>query len=62
MVLDYDEGFDILYIHLPNKKGLSYGDDSQPGKIVYRDMDTDEIVGYAIYKFKENLKDGKIFL
>lgn len=64
LAFDYDSTYDILYIHLLDKKGNpSYGEETDYG-IKYRDIITDEVVGYSISWFKKRLDlwdEGKLF-
>lgn len=48
----YDAKYDVMYISFRDS-GNSYGDDALPGIILRRDIDTDEITGYTITRFKE---------
>lgn len=48
----YDSKYDVMYISFSDSNH-SYGDDELPGIIMRRDMDTDEITGYTITRFKE---------
>lgn len=64
LAFDYDSTYDILRIHLIDKKGNpSYGEETEYG-VRYRDIITDEIVGYSISWFKRKLDswdEGKLF-
>lgn len=59
MKLDYDKRHDTLYVALGDKSN-SYGDDSQPGIIVMRDIETDCITGFTILKFLKKLADQRL--
>lgn len=58
ITFDYDPKFDTLYASINGKdKSHSYGDDRVPGLLVARDMDTDEITGFTIFRYiKSNLE------
>ena len=48
--LDYDPQYDTLRIAYASGKN-SYGDDSIPGLICLRDLDTDKITGVTVMHF-----------
>ena len=55
--LNYDEKFDVLYVAFADVSN-SYGDDSEPGLIYLRDMDTDALTGVTFMHFKAKLRAG----
>lgn len=48
--LSYDPKHDVLYLLFSNDDN-SYGDDFMRGTLVYRNIDTEEITGYAFTHF-----------
>lgn len=64
ITFDYDSKFDTLYASINCKdKSHSYGDDRVPELIVARDMETDEIVGFTIFRYiRSNMERTRAML
>lgn len=64
ITFDYDSKFDTLYASINGKdKSHSYGDDRFPELIVARDMETDEIVGFTIFRYiRSNMERTRAML
>lgn len=64
ITFDYDSKFDTLYASINGKdKSHSYGDDRVPELIVARDMETDEIVGFTIFRYiRSNMERTRAML
>lgn len=52
--LNYDQKSDTLRVAYGAGQN-SYGDDSVPGIVCMRDMDTDEITGFTVMHFLKSL-------
>lgn len=50
MKINYDKKYDTLCVNFSDTSN-SYGDDSDSNIVLLRDMNTDEITGFTIYKF-----------
>ena len=57
----YDAKYGILYLYYKGKN-YSYGKEIQDGLVVLRSIETDEVVGYLIYDFKEKVEKGELDL
>lgn len=57
--VDYDKRFDVLYVALSDKKH-SYGDDSRPGLVIMRDLDSDQITGFTVFSFSKRMQDHSL--
>ena len=55
----YDTKYDILYLYYKGKS-YCYGDEVQDGLVVLKSMETDAIVGFLIYDFKEKVSRGEL--
>lgn len=54
MKYNYDSKFDVLYIELTDNSN-SYGDDSNDGFVLMKDIDTDEVTGVTIMNFNKTI-------
>lgn len=59
MKYDYDSRHDTLYVAFAPKNN-SYGDDSQAGIILMRDIETDDITGFTILSFLKKWKSQSL--
>lgn len=49
MVVNYDEQNDVLYVKIASTDN-SYGTESPDGIVTLRDVNTDEITGFTIFR------------
>ena len=64
MRIYYDEEGDYLEIFIGNS-GPNYGEDISPGITIFKDEETEEVIGVGILNFREkakNLKDIELNL
>lgn len=57
--INYDTKFDILYISIGNPP-FSYGDESIPGLVILKSIETDELTGITIFDFKKKVNNKTI--
>lgn len=51
----YDDQNDVLYIRLADMQN-SYGDEEPDDFVTFRDIDTEEVTGYQVMFFRDNVK------
>lgn len=57
--LDLDRKNDILYIKI-NDMSNSYGDETENGIVVFKDILNDKVTGLTIFDFLKRYREGKI--
>ena len=50
--INYDEENDVFYFRLSDSKNV-YGDESLPGVVIFRDLDTNKFVGATIFDYSQ---------
>lgn len=57
MILNLDTKYDILYITIIDRS-RSYGDESEDGIVIMRDMITDKVTGFIVFDFMKKCEAG----
>lgn len=56
MSINYDRNHDVLYAKLPSSEAC-YGEENDNGIVTYFGMDTDKVLGVAIFGVKSKLQN-----
>lgn len=57
--VNYDNRFDTLYVAFSDGAN-SYGDDSEVGVIIMRDLNSDSITGFTLFHFMKKFKTDQL--